>query len=99
MTVVQSEMDTSSGKIPLRTHWIPRFVSAGVEHQDLQDLLRSIHRWDVWCKEWSAKAAMHEQIGEEALRQGDPGRAPHRTLSEVRSSLILLTSSLQFTRE
>ena len=68
--MAQGEMDTSSGKIPLRTHWIPRFVSAGVEHQDLQDLLRSIHRWAVWCKEWSAKAAMHEQIGEEALRQG-----------------------------
>ncbi len=64
--MAQGEMGTNSGKIPLRTHWIPRFDSARVEHQDLQDLLRSIHRGDVWCKEWSAKAAMHEQIGEEA---------------------------------
>lgn len=65
--MTQAKMDT---KIPLRAHWVPRFVSAGVDHQDLQDLLRSIDRWDAWCREWSAKARVHEEMGEEALAQG-----------------------------
>ena len=60
-------MDTTSGRIPLRTHWIPRFLAAGVDYFDLQALLKSIDRWEVWCQEWSAKAAVHEQIGLEAL--------------------------------
>lgn len=53
----------------MRTHWIPRMVAAGVQYEDLQDLLQSIDSWDVWCREWSAKGEMHEQLGEEAFSQ------------------------------
>jgi 2,6-dihydroxypseudooxynicotine hydrolase len=60
-------MDTTSGRIPLRTHWIPRFLAAGVDYFDLQALLKSIDRWELWCGEWSKKAALHERIGLEAL--------------------------------
>jgi 2,6-dihydroxypseudooxynicotine hydrolase len=68
--MAQDRMDHTSGKIPLRTHWIPRFLAAGVDYFDLQDLLRRIDRWDIWCSEWSAKAAAHERLGREALAQG-----------------------------
>ena len=60
-------MDTTSGRIPLRTHWIPRFLAAGVDYFDLQALLKSIDRWDIWCREWCAKAVVHEEAGLEAL--------------------------------
>ena len=65
--MTQDKMDTTSGKIPMRTHWIPRFLAAGVDYFDLQALLKRIDKWDVWCQEWSATAAMHEEMGLEAL--------------------------------
>lgn len=65
--MAQDRMDTTSGKIPLRAHWIPRFLAAGVDYFDLQALLKRIEKWDVWCREWSAQAAMHEEMGLEAL--------------------------------
>ena len=79
--MTQEIIDTTSGRIPLRTHWIPRMVAGGVGYEDLQDLLRSIDSWDAWCREWSAKGAMHEALGEEALSQGrlvSAGQALHR---------------------
>ncbi len=63
----QDRMDTTSGKIPLRTHWIPRFLGAGVDYFELRELLGRIDRWDIWCREWSAKAASHEQLGHDAV--------------------------------
>lgn len=65
--MAQDKMDTTSGRIPLRTHWIPRFLAAGVEYSDLQALLKKIDTWDIWCREWSATAAVHEELGLEAL--------------------------------
>jgi len=65
-------MDTTSGRIPLRRHWIPRFLAAGVDYFDLQELLARIDRWDVWCREWSRVAARHEELGREALTRGHP---------------------------
>ena len=79
--MTQEIIDTTSGKIPMRTHWIPRMVAAGLQYEDLQDLLQSIDSWDVWCREWSAKGATHEELGEEALSQGrlvSGGQALHR---------------------
>ena len=68
--MTQEIIDTTSGKIPMRTHWIPRMVAGGLQYEDLQDLLQSIDSWDVWCREWSAKGAMHEELGEVAFSQG-----------------------------
>lgn len=68
--MAHDRMDERSGKIPLRTHWIPRFVAAGVDYGDLQRLLARIENWSVWCSEWSAAARIHEEIGLEALARG-----------------------------
>ncbi|HET7596534.1 MAG TPA: alpha/beta hydrolase, partial [Burkholderiales bacterium] len=65
--MAKDRMDTTSAKIPLRTHWIPRFISAGVDYLEMQRLLGRIERWDDWCREWCAAARSHERMGEEAL--------------------------------
>jgi 2,6-dihydroxypseudooxynicotine hydrolase len=65
--MAKDRMDTTSAKIPLRTHWIPRFISAGVDYLEMQQLLGRIERWDDWCSEWCAAARSHERMGEEAL--------------------------------
>jgi 2,6-dihydroxypseudooxynicotine hydrolase len=67
--MAKGTMDNHSAKIPLRTHWIPRFVAAGVDYGDLQGLLERIDTWDVWCQEWSAAALVHEQLGLDALAE------------------------------
>jgi dipeptidyl aminopeptidase/acylaminoacyl peptidase len=48
-------------------HWGPRFVSNGVALTDFEEVTASIAKWDDWCKAWSARAAIHEQMGREAL--------------------------------
>ena len=40
--MTQEIIDTTSAKIPMRTHWIPRMVAGGLQYEDLQDLLQSI---------------------------------------------------------
>ena len=52
------------------SHWAPRFISNGVLLADFQEVTRSIERWEDWCAAWSARAAVHEQLGREALAQG-----------------------------
>src|SRR5512144_2981497 len=51
-------------------HWAPRFISNGVLLADFQDVTSSIVRWDQWCAAWSARAAVHERLGHEALAEG-----------------------------
>jgi len=51
-------------------HWAPRFVSNGVLLADFEDVTASIGRWEDWCAAWSARAAVHESLGREALREG-----------------------------
>ena len=48
-------------------HWAPRFVSNGVILADFEEVTASIERWEDWCAAWSARAAMHEALGKEAL--------------------------------
>ena len=48
-------------------HWGPRFVSNGVALTDFEEVTASIGTWDDWCKAWSARAAIHEQMGRDAL--------------------------------
>ncbi|MBA2283890.1 MAG: DUF1330 domain-containing protein [Ktedonobacteraceae bacterium] len=47
-------------------NWAPRFVANGVDPNDVQRLTKRIERWADWSREWSACAAMHEQMGEQA---------------------------------
>jgi dipeptidyl aminopeptidase/acylaminoacyl peptidase len=49
------------------THWGARFVANGVALTDFEDVTRSLKSYDEWCAAWSNKAAVHEQLGREAL--------------------------------
>ncbi|MDB5809959.1 MAG: protein of unknown function hydrolase family protein [Betaproteobacteria bacterium] len=51
-------------------HWAPRFVTNGVPLTDFQEVTAGISRWDDWCSAWSARAAVHEAIGRQALADG-----------------------------
>jgi dienelactone hydrolase len=48
-------------------HWGPRFVSNGVALTDFEEVTAQVESWDQWCKAWSARAAIHESAGREAL--------------------------------
>ncbi len=51
-------------------HWAPRFVASGVPLTDFEDVTSAISRWDEWCAAWSARAAIHEALGRQALAGG-----------------------------
>lgn len=48
-------------------HWAPRFVANGVSLTDFQEVTAAVDGWDDWCRAWSARAAVHEEIGRAAL--------------------------------
>ncbi len=52
------------------SHWAPRFVINGVPLTDFQEVTGSIERWEDWCAAWSARAAIHEALGEQSLQDG-----------------------------
>jgi fermentation-respiration switch protein FrsA (DUF1100 family) len=51
-------------------YWAPRFVANGVELGDFEEVTEGIARWEEWCAAWSARAAIHEALGREALEAG-----------------------------
>ncbi|MFO0439815.1 MAG: alpha/beta hydrolase family protein [Betaproteobacteria bacterium] len=51
-------------------HWAPRFVSSGVPLTDFEEVTAGITQWGEWCAAWSARAAVHEGLGREALAAG-----------------------------
>jgi dienelactone hydrolase len=52
------------------SHWAPRFVINGVPLTDFQEVTGGCERWEDWCSAWSARAAVHEALGEKALAEG-----------------------------
>src|SRR5437660_8876608 len=48
-------------------HWAPRFVANGVALTDFEEVTAGITTWNDWCAAWSARAAVHEAMGREAL--------------------------------
>jgi 2,6-dihydroxypseudooxynicotine hydrolase len=48
-------------------HWGPRFVANGVVLTDFEEVTGSLASYDDWCSAWSARAALHEALGREAL--------------------------------
>lgn len=48
-------------------HWGPRFVANGVTLTDFEEVTASIAKWDDWCRAWSDRAALHEEMGRTAL--------------------------------
>ncbi len=51
-------------------NWAPRFVASGVPLADFEEVTTGITRWDEWCAAWSARAAVHEKLGRDALAAG-----------------------------
>ncbi len=52
------------------SHWAPRFVSNGVLLADFEDVTGSLERWEDWCAAWSRRAAVHESLGRDELKEG-----------------------------
>ena len=48
-------------------HWAPRLVANGVVLTDFEEVTASLESWDDWCRAWSARAAIHEEMGRKAL--------------------------------
>jgi len=51
-------------------HWAPRFVANGVPLTDFEEVTAGVERWDDWCAAWCRRAAVHEALGDEAMKQG-----------------------------
>jgi dipeptidyl aminopeptidase/acylaminoacyl peptidase len=66
------------------SHFIPRYEATGVDPNDLRKLMRSIARWEDWCRGWSEEAARHEKLAEEAAARG---RALTAAEAYVRASI------------
>jgi 2,6-dihydroxypseudooxynicotine hydrolase len=49
------------------SHWGPRFVANGVTLTDFEEVTNSLASYDDWCRAWSERAAVHEQMGHESL--------------------------------
>ena len=52
------------------SHWAPRFVANGIPLTDFEEVTASIDAWEEWCAAWSARAAIHEEMGRTALAEG-----------------------------
>ncbi len=52
------------------SHWAPRFVINGVPLTDFQEVTADLVRWEDWCAAWSARAAVHEELGNQAFADG-----------------------------
>ena len=52
------------------SHWAPRFVINGVPLTDFQEVTASVQRWEDWCSAWSARAAIHEELGNKSFAEG-----------------------------
>jgi len=47
--------------------WMARMTVNGVAPSDFHDVMAKLEHWDDWCRAWSARAAIHEAMGREAL--------------------------------
>ncbi len=68
--VIQSKTEKDSRVEAAISHWAPRFVANGVPLADFQEVTASVSRWEDWCAAWSARAAVHEEMGNKALAGG-----------------------------
>ena len=51
------------------SHWAPRFIANGVDSSDFATVTASIDTWDTWCQRWCDAAAIHENLGREAMAE------------------------------
>jgi hypothetical protein len=66
-TGITREEAMADPRIKHAANWLARFTVNGVPPSDFHDVLASIERWEDWCRAWSARAKVHEDLGLEAL--------------------------------
>ena len=82
--VIQSKAEIDPRVEAAISHWAPRFVANGVPLADFQEVTASISHWEDWCAAWSARAAVHEEMGNKALAGGyNASAAAHFTRAAV----------------
>jgi 2,6-dihydroxypseudooxynicotine hydrolase len=82
--VMQSKPERDPRVEAAISHWAPRFVANGVPLADFQEVTGSCQRWEDWCGAWSARAAVHEELGAKALAEGHTlSAADHYTRAAV----------------
>src|SRR5256885_4523286 len=82
--VIQPKIEKDSRVEAAISHWAPRFVANGVPLADFQEVTASVSRWEDWCAAWSARAAVHEEMGNKALAGGyNTSAAAHFTRAAV----------------
>ena len=62
-------MNSSDPRLHHALNWEARVTVNGVAASDFHDVLSSLTSWDDWCRVWSARAAVHEGLGREALAE------------------------------
>ena len=67
---MEISVDTDPRLAAAIAHWAPRFVANGVALTDFAEITGAIENFDGWCQAWVARAAQHEQLGQEALKRG-----------------------------
>jgi dienelactone hydrolase len=70
MSAVMQSKDKDPRVEAAISHWAPRFVANGVPLADFDEVTASCERWEDWCGAWSARAALHEELGAQALAGG-----------------------------
>jgi len=68
--VIQNKTERDPRVEAAISHWAPRFVANGVPLADFQEVTESVSRWEDWCSAWSARAAVHQELGNKALAGG-----------------------------
>lgn len=68
---------TKDPKVEAMRNRATRIVGTGVPYGEFEELIDGIDRWEDWCAAWSARAAIHEEIGREALASGHGLSAGH----------------------
>src|SRR5438874_809785 len=82
--VIQNKSERDPRVEAAISHWAPRFVANGVPLADFQEVTASVSRWEDWCAAWSARAAVHEEMGNKALAGGyNTSAAAHFTRAAV----------------
>ena len=63
-------LQINSNLLMARAAYLPRYEATGVDPNDLRALMPRIDQWSDWCALWSADAARHEKLADEALAAG-----------------------------
>src|SRR5713226_5960753 len=53
------------------SHWAPRLIANGVNPTDFEEIVSTLQSWNDWCAAFCDKAAVHENLGREALERGE----------------------------